>query len=360
MKFLPSPNFHSLNTTAFGFTAQAAVSAADADVRGTLQSTLITVNSINDVPTVVPPGLPDQTLVIGGNITIVLPDTFTDLDGDKLTYSVLTNSDSSKASAVITGSELTLQGLDNGFIEITVLANDGLGGTVTESFNLRVGTAALTTFQPIKKNIKAKRKDGLFHISVRVTNTTPLPVSGIRLHVDFSKYRAKHPTLRLENASSPSKINNVYLDYIGPVAVDESVVLKLEFYTRNRKFPKIFSPDYRVETLDDLIEPPMELAAHFIYPSASTASSIVPTLPLSGSRPAVMEGGSVQLTFPVIVGRWYCVSYSSDFKTWTDCPTPVQATSTTLHWTDSGPPSTDSHPAGEPSRFYRIHEVTAP
>jgi len=73
-----------------------------------------------------------------------------------------------------------------------------------------------------------------------------------------------------------------------------------------------------------------------------------------------MPDRSVQLEFPAAPGRWYRVSYTSDMIRWVDCPTPKQATGTTLYWTDSGPPGTDSHPARESTRFYRICEVAAP
>jgi hypothetical protein len=73
-----------------------------------------------------------------------------------------------------------------------------------------------------------------------------------------------------------------------------------------------------------------------------------------------MPDRSVQLEFPAAPGRWYRVSYSSDMIRWVDCATPGQATGTTFHWTDSGPPGTATHPAGEPTRFYRIREIPAP
>lgn len=73
-----------------------------------------------------------------------------------------------------------------------------------------------------------------------------------------------------------------------------------------------------------------------------------------------MPDRSVQLEFPATPGLWYRVSYTSDLIRWVDCPTPMQATGTALYWTDSGPPGTETHPAGEPSRFYRIREVAAP
>ena len=368
LRFLPAANLNSLNTPSFTFAAQASVSAADADLRGIAQTTTVTVNPINDAPTVVAPGLEDQILTINQTRTIALPAKFTDIESDPLTYAVVANS-SGKASAVISGNNLNLQGLASGVTEVTLQASDGLGGTVADTFIIQVGTLAMKAIQPIKKNIKVNRRSGLFDVTVKVTNTTPLPVNGFRLHVDFSKYKAAYPSLRLQNASSPRNSKDVYVDYGKPVAVDGTVTLKLSFYTRDRKFPKLFKPIYTVESLMPTAAP-VSLAVSKTFATQSSTSalswlgnsriSILPTTPATSPRASVMPDRTVQLEFPAIAGHWYCVSYTSDLIRWVDCPTPVQASGLTLYWTDSGLPNTATHPAGEPTRFYRIHEVTAP
>ena len=159
------------------------------------------------------------------------------------------------------------------------------------------------------------------------------------------------------------------MDYRNPVAVDGTVTLKLSFYTRDRKFPKFFKPIYTVESLKPAAAPVSLAVSETLATHSSTSAlswlgnsriSILPTTPPTSPRASVMPDRTVQLEFPAIAGRWYCVSYSSDLTRWVDCPTPVQASGPTLYWTDSGQPKTATHPAGEPTRFYRIHEVTAP
>ncbi len=365
LKFLPAANLHDGNTTIFGFAAQAAVGTNNADLRGTAQSTFVTVNSINDEPTVVDGGLEDETMTIGANRSVPLSPHFTDLDGDTLTFTIQSNSNSSIAKTSVLGNNLKLSALDNGVTTITVQASDGLGGTVTDSLTVFVGTNTATAKQPFKHKIKVNNGNGLFEVSIQITNTTPQPLNGFRLHVDFDSYRKKFPSLRLENADSPSKKKNVYVDYRKTIAVDGNAVIKLQFYTKDRKFPVVFKPIYTMTPLK-----PIAKATGLIASLATTSPKDAAKWLAGGSRPLasqinspqafLLPDGSVQTQFPVIKGRWYRVSYSTDQTHWINCPKLVQATSHNLYWTDSGPPNTATHPAGEAIRFYRLHEITAP
>ena len=67
-----------------------------------------------------------------------------------------------------------------------------------------VGTLTPTVVQPVTTGIAANAQSGLFEVNVNVTNTTPNPINGFRLHVDFAAYKAAYPSLRLYNASSPA------------------------------------------------------------------------------------------------------------------------------------------------------------
>jgi hypothetical protein len=230
------------------------------------------------------------------------------------------------------------------------------------------GVITLTTVQPVvKKNIKVNRSTGLFDVTIKVTNLSPYPVDGFRLHVDFSAYQAAHPSLRLQNASSPSKSRDVYLDYRPTVAVNGSVNLVLSFYTKNRKFPKRFRPICIAEGLRSAASPAVLLGRPNHTTRSTSSASATPLIALTvppavpePPRLTVMPDRRVELEFPATPGRWYRVSYTSDMIHWIDCPTPEQATGSRLFWTDSGPPCTVTHPAGEPTRFYRAREVTAP
>ena len=183
----------------------------------------------------------------------------------------------------------------------------------------------------------------LWKYTVNVTNTTPLPINGFRLHVNYSAYLAAYPSLRLYNATSPSGSSDVYVDYLYPVAVDGMVPVNLEFYTSNHSIPKPFSP---VLTVEALATPAV----------ASTNGADVK--PLCNK----LACGTVCLDFASVTGHWYRVRYSSDLVNWFDCPVPIQAGGTRTQWTDCGAPLTNPSPA-DPSvtrRFYLVNEINAP
>ncbi len=340
LKFLPAANLHLGNTPGFGFSVQAAINTTDNDLRGVMQSGVITVNSINDSPTIVAPGLADQIMEVGSELSVPLAGRFTDLDGDILGYSVLSNSDSVRASATIMGNHVVLNGLTNGVTNITILADDGQGGAISDTFLVSVGTAEPTPLQTSATGT-LNRQNGLFELTVNVTNTTPLPIYGFRLHVDFNAYRAAHPSLQLYGASSPAGATDVYVDYPYPVQLAGVVPMKLSFYTRTRSFPSPFYPVLRVEAL---------------------TSSEVPGTDAGGVQPQIVPllDRTIRLEFPAVAGRWYRVRYGGDCMNWSDSPVPIQATTSQMHWIDSGPPFTAVSPSECKSRYYQINEIAGP
>ena len=92
------------------------------------------------VPTVTDP-LPNQTLYSeDGQQTVIanLNDHFTDNDGDNLTFSILAGHDTSVVTASISGDSLRLTGGIPGTTTVTVQAEDGGDGSVTDSFDVTV------------------------------------------------------------------------------------------------------------------------------------------------------------------------------------------------------------------------------
>ena len=341
LKFLADANLNGVNTPGgFGFSAQAAVGNTDANLRGTATPVVISVTPVNDPPTVVAPGIADQIMLIGQNFPLPLAPDFTDIEGDTLSFSVISNSNSAVASAAISGSSVTLSAHASGLTDITIQANDGHGGTVTDTFAVAVGTTNPTPLQ-IGTTGALNRQDGLFELTTNVTNTTPRPLNGFRLHVNFNAYKAAYPSLRLYNASSPAGSSDVYVDYPYPLAVDAQVAVKLSFYTSTRTFPAPFAPVLTVETL---------------------ASSQVSDTNGNGVQPRLvtLPDSTIMLEFPAVIGHWYRVRYSPDMVHWSDCPVPLQAGSTPMQWVDSGPPFTNIAPAKAPSRYYIVNEIVAP
>ena len=71
-------------------------------------------------------------------VTLAVSDFFTDGDGDFLSYRVV-SSDAAVASGRLSGSSLTIEGLRQGEVSITVTADDGNGdGTASQSFSVSV------------------------------------------------------------------------------------------------------------------------------------------------------------------------------------------------------------------------------
>lgn len=215
-----------------------------------------------------------------------------------------------------------------------IAANNCAGAVIA------VGSVEPTVNQPVITNLAVNPQTGLFEFNVNVTNTTPLPITGFRLHVNFDAYKAAYPSLRLNNATSPSKTTNAYIDYPYAMAMNETVSVKLAFYTSTRTFPSSFAPVLSVDLLS----------------SGVVASILGSTQPVLTALP----NKDMQLEFPTIAGRWYRVRYSSDLVHWTECPVPILASSNFYQWIDCGQPYTESAPAITPRRFYSVAEIAAP
>jgi hypothetical protein len=215
----------------------------------------------------------------------------------------------------------------------TDLVNTNNSGT----FRVAVGTVNPTAVQPSTVATR-NQQNGLYDVTVNVTNTTPLAIYGFRLRVDFASYIRDFPSLRLYNASSELGSSEVYVDYPYPVAVDGVVPINLMFYTSTRTFPNPFTPNYSVEILP---------------------SSAVSHLNSHGVQPriVIMPSRNILLEFSSVPGRWYRVSYSHNLTDWFDSPVPIHASNNRMQWIDSGAPFTMSPPTSVDNRFYRVNEI---
>jgi hypothetical protein len=296
---------------------------------------------VDSIAPVVSTAIPDQALVIGETpVAIDLTQHFTDIGSTSMTFTVFANTDNTKATASLTGDTLTLTGVANGITDITIRADDGHGGSVMDTFQVAVGTADPTPLQVGTTGVM-NPQTSLFELTVNVTNTTPLPINGFRLHVDFSAYLAQHPSLRLYNATATTAPGIAHVDFPFPVALNAVVPVKLAFYTSTRLFPDPFTPVLTVETL---------------------ASSQVPDGNGAGVQPRMVDlpDGTKLIEFPAEIGKWYRVRYSHNLVDWYDSPVPLQSGATRMQWIDSGPPFTESPPSSVPSRFYIVNEIIAP
>jgi hypothetical protein len=207
----------------------------------------------------------------------------------------------------------------------------------SDSTSAAVGTTAPTALQ-LGTTGTLNRQNGMYDLTVNVTNTTPLPINGFRLHVNFASYLAAFPSLRLYNASSALGSSDVYVDHPYPVAIDATIPVKLTFYTSSRTFPSPFAPVLTVETL----------ATSAI--SGPRGAGVLPRL-------VRLKNGNYMLEFDSVPGHWYRVRYSDDLNHWFDSPVPIQASNNRMQWTDSGAPFTVSPSSSVPSRYYLVNEI---
>ncbi len=85
----------------------------------------------------------------------------------------------------------------------------------------------------------------------------------------------------------------------------------------------------------------------------------LPFMPLK-IEPDPAQGG-FELSWNAAAGRFYQVEYSPQLSTWGEAPGFIQATNSgAFMWLDSGPPATESSPALNSQRFYRVYQLGGP
>lgn len=100
----------------------------------------VTVNEVNNAPTVADQ-IDDQVFEEGfGSSNVDLSSIFNDADGDALTLSA-SSSDESVVSVSISGTSLTITETGTGSSTVTVTADDGNGGSVSDEFTVTVNAA---------------------------------------------------------------------------------------------------------------------------------------------------------------------------------------------------------------------------
>lgn len=141
LKFTPDANLFTTATTTFGFDVQAAP-GTDGRLLSDVVSAIITVNFVNDAPTIAIP-ISNPQVIVGKSNSIDVSNTFSDVDGDTLTLTVESHA-SNVASVQLNQQQLTIQGLAVGTADITVRAIDNHGVMVTDTF-----TVFITNTNPV-------------------------------------------------------------------------------------------------------------------------------------------------------------------------------------------------------------------
>jgi len=108
----------------------------------------ISVTSVTNSPPTVANPIDDLSIAVGGNFTVDLESAsvFSDANGDDLSYSA-SSSSTSTALASISGDVLIVTGVAIGSATITVNADDGNGGTVSDNFTVSVEAVSIDSEQ---------------------------------------------------------------------------------------------------------------------------------------------------------------------------------------------------------------------
>ncbi len=103
----------------------------------------VTISSaVNNAPIVSSP-ISDQNVDAGfASLQIDLKDVFTDADSDDLTLTA-SSSDEAVVTVAISGDDLTIKEVDLGTSTITITADDGNGGTISETFDVTVAESTV-------------------------------------------------------------------------------------------------------------------------------------------------------------------------------------------------------------------------
>jgi uncharacterized repeat protein (TIGR01451 family) len=195
---------------------------------------------------------------------------------------------------------------------------------VTTALTMPITNLILTVLSPITLNPQT----GLFEQSVEVSNGGPATPSSVLVLVSGLAANA-----RLYNADGITN-GTPYVQSASPLGVGSNVVFLLEYYVPTRVAPTNL-------TLSAQGGPPV-------------TPPIVSGTILSISRTIVLSNGSVLIEFSAIPGRIYAIQYSSDMATWRTALPAITAPANKVQWIDAGPPKTDSNPAQQSARYYRV------
>ncbi|MEI9960885.1 MAG: hypothetical protein WDM76_07045 [Limisphaerales bacterium] len=196
------------------------------------------------------------------------------------------------------------------------------GSGIIISTNISVSAISLVTLNP---------QSGLFEQTVRVTNSTLITFSAIRLVI-----QGLPADVQVHNASGST--NGVpYLQYNFPLAPAATVDFLVEYYRANRQpFP---SPVF---------------VAEGTAPISVTATGPI----MSIDRDVELQSGRFLIEFTAIPGRSYAVQYSTNMMaSWITVIPTIIAPANKVQWYDDGPPKTVSKPDTTGSRFYRIIQL---
>ncbi len=206
----------------------------------------------------------------------------------------------------------------------------------------------------VNSAISLNRSNGLYEQEVTVKNIAARAIWGFDLAV--SGLRAG---VSLHNGTTVKK-NGGIVSYREPLEAGQTVSMVLTYFATPRGvIPQpvlgvgVAYPKTGARRNAGALASEVERASS----TAAAALSITPAAPFAISRVNREADGSVMLEFPTELGKNYRMQYSADAIHWNACPDIIAGGGDTVRWFDRGPPSTESPPAAEPRRFYRVERL---
>jgi uncharacterized repeat protein (TIGR01451 family) len=195
---------------------------------------------------------------------------------------------------------------------------------VTTAVAVPITNLVLTVLSPITLNPQT----GLFELRIQVSNGGPATPSSVMVLVSGLAANAK-----LYNATGITN-GTSFVQSASPLGIGSNVTFLLEFYVPTRVTPANLA--FTVQAGPPMIPP------------------VVSGTIMNISRMIVLANGSVLVEFSAIPGQVYAIQYSSDMVTWRTAVPAITAPATRVQWIDAGPPKTDSSPAQQSARYYRV------
>ena len=121
--------------------AMVTITATDPGGLSATQTASLTVTAVNRAPELTDT-IPHQTLTPGDTLALDVSNTFTDPDGDTLTFTVMSD-DTTVATVSVDGATVTIVAVDAGSAFITVTATDPGGLSASQAFAASVATGNL-------------------------------------------------------------------------------------------------------------------------------------------------------------------------------------------------------------------------
>ncbi|HEX2746846.1 MAG TPA: choice-of-anchor D domain-containing protein [Verrucomicrobiales bacterium] len=187
---------------------------------------------------------------------------------------------------------------------------------------------------PAVASAALNRQTGLREQIMHVTNDTTATVPAYNLVI-----RGLPAGVEVNNASSHRDDGSWVIYVRQPMAPHTAQDVLVEYFSPDRR-PVEFTPQLSTEVV---LEPPA-----LSVPSDAAALRIE-------TVKAVPNG--LLIEFPTTPGKVYQVQYSRDGTNWQASLPSIRAAANRTQWVDRGLPRTDSSPAEQTSRFYRVAEM---